>query len=296
MTERHKEKLDSLAVSLLLSLSKKYQKKTAIGAEEAGVRLGKIAYIVDKKHRLRTASNLNIAFPDWDEARVKAATKSIYEHFGRIMGDFLRSPARSNEEVLAAATVEGYEHLEQAKNMGRGILAITGHLGNWERFPHWMVASGTNCTVVARDANQKGIQAEVLKLREATGSQVLSRGSAAREIITRLRKNEMIGLMPDQNDSEVFVPFFGKMCGTVLGPAVLHLRTKAPILPAFCVRTGPARYHIKALPLIIAEEEETPESITSRVNLALESVIREYPEQYLWLHDRWKSARQKGLL
>jgi len=93
------------------------------------------------------------------------------------------------------------------------------------------------------------------------------------------------------------VPFFGKPTGTVLGPAVLHQRTKAPILPAFCLRIGVGKYRIIVCePIDLECKEEDQEMLMAQVNAVLESVIRDYPDQWLWMHDRWKSARRRNLL
>ncbi len=266
-------------------------------AERRGERLAMIWYAVDRKHRRRTHSNLELAFPEWTPEERRRVAKETYRHYGRVLGDFLRAPIRTDEEVLASFDMEGLEHLERVEAMGRGVLVITGHVGNFERFGQVCRALGRKISVVARDANQDGVQARVAELRAATGIEVLSRGEAALPIVRKLRRRELVALMPDQNDTECFVPFFGKLCGTVLGPGVLHERTGAPILPAFCIRTGVGRYHVRVCPPIDPEnEEKDPVAIMAAINAVLESVIRDHPEQWLWMHDRWRTARRRGLL
>src|SRR5207253_3062232 len=116
-----------------------------------------------------------------------------------------------------------FHYYEQANAVGKGVLAITGHLGNWERLAHWYQAHGYTMSVVARDADDEGLQEKVARIRGGRGLTLLSRGNSAKEILSRIRNQETIGILPDQNSDEAFVPFFGKPCGTVLGPAVLHL-------------------------------------------------------------------------
>lgn len=266
-------------------------------AERRGERLGVLYYRLDKKHRERTHSNLRMAFPEWSDARVAEVSLGVYKHYGRMAGDFLRSPVRSDEEVLASVHFDGVEHVEAVEAMGKGIIAVTGHFGNFERFAHVVTASGRKITVVARDANQSGFQERIAKLRAASRVSVLSRGEAAQPVVQCLRRNELVGILPDQNSEESFIPFFGKPCGTVLGPAVLHRRTKAPILPAFCARVGVGQYRVMFFEPIDPEcREKDLEVLMTKVNASLEKVIREYPEQWLWMHDRWKSARRRGLL
>jgi KDO2-lipid IV(A) lauroyltransferase len=266
-------------------------------AEKRGRKLGRLVYRLDGRRRRRSIENLELAFPSWSPQQRVDLTRRMFEHFGLVFGDFLRTPLRTSEELLGSTEVEGIEHYEAAHAIGKGIIACTAHFGNWERFGHWLMATGRTIAVVARDANQSEIQDRVSRIRNSSGVEVLSRGDSAREIIRRLRRNEIIGILPDQNSDESFVPFFGKTCGAVLGPAVLHVRTGAPLVPAYCLRLGPGKYRVVIKPPIdLNGEEKDTTVLTAQINAALESVIREYPEQWLWMHDRWKSARKAGLL
>jgi len=289
--------LNRLGNALFGRLQSSFERKSVEKAERSGARFGDLIYKLDRKHRERTIANLELAFPDWSDARRAEVTREVFRHFGRVAGDFLRSSIRSNEEVLATTEVIGIEHFEHAERIGKGVIAVTAHFGNWERFGHWCTAMGRHISVVARDANDDDTQALVAALRQKSGISVLSRGNSARQVLACLRKGEIVGLLPDQNSQECFVPFFGHTCGTVLGPAVLHQRTGAALLPAYCVRIAPGRYRVILLPLVDPERaEKDPVAVTAQLNLALESVIRDYPDQYLWMHDRWKSARLRGLL
>jgi Kdo2-lipid IVA lauroyltransferase/acyltransferase len=266
-------------------------------AETRGAWLGRVLYRLDRKHRERTYSNLRLAFPEWDERRRDEVARQVFEHFGIVGADFFRTPRRSRTELLESVEVDDLSSLEEAEAMGKGVLLITAHLGNWERFAHWLSATGRKLAVVARDADESSLQTKMLQIRESGGVAVLSKGSSARQILTKLRNNEMVGILPDQNALDCYVPFFGHPAGTHMGPAVLHQRTGAVIAPAFCVRTGVGRYKVFSLPLIDPDNRETdPEKIMAEINLAIETVARKYPEQYLWLHDRWRNARKKGLV
>lgn len=274
------------------------RKKTAADAERAGEKLGRLLYVAPfmKKQRTRALSNLEMAFPDWTATRREEVARNVFLHLGRVAGDFLRSTNRSDEETLASVTVEGFENAEKAMAMEKGIIAISGHFGNWERCAHWFACTFNKVTVVARDADDEGLQSHISRIRAETGVQVISRGRLTRVLIERLRANEIVGLMPDQNSPESFIPFFGKLCGTVLGPTKLQKVTESPILPGFCVRIGPGEYKMIFKPPILPNPGESVEEVMARVNLVLEETIREYPDQWLWIHDRWKSARQGGLL
>jgi KDO2-lipid IV(A) lauroyltransferase len=276
---------------------KVFLKRDIAVVERRGEMFGEIAFRALKSRRKRTISNLELAFPEWSDRKRFETARKVFRHFGLITADFMRTPLRTNEELLANMEVEGFEHFQTAEASGKGIIACTAHLGNWERFGHWMTATGRSISVVARDANQGAIQERVSKIRDMTGITVLSRGDSARPILLKLKRKEVIGILPDQNSDESFVPFFGKPCGTVLGPAVLHQRTGAVLLPSYCIRIGPGKYKvILRAPIDLENSVKQPEQLMADVNAALESVIREYPEQWLWMHDRWKNARKKNLL
>ncbi len=297
MGSSRKELISRFSVTAFDRLQRSFLPLDGKRAEEKGARLGLFFGRVDKKHRLRTQANLRLAFPDWSEAEVTTTTRKVYEHFGIVLADFLRTPNRTSDELLQSITVEDEAPLNEAVARGKGVLVCGAHFGNWERVGHYATARGFDITSVARDANQSAIQQRVQGLRELTGMKILSRGDSARGVIRVLRAGNLAAMLPDQNDDEVFVPFFGKPAGTVLGPAVLQQRTKCALLPAYCVRVGVEKYHVITRPLINPDHTEAdPAVVTAEWMAVLESVIRAYPEQYLWLHDRWKSARVRGML
>jgi KDO2-lipid IV(A) lauroyltransferase len=296
MSNWQKAVLNRFGLAAFNAGQKVFLKQDVTVAERRGEMFGELAFRALKSRRLRTVSNLELAFPEWSDQRRLETARKVFRHFGLITADFMRTPLRTNEELLANMEIEGFEHYEAAAAVGKGIIACTAHLGNWERFGHWLIATGRKISVVARDANQGAIQERVSKIRDLTGVLVLSRGDSARPILVKLKRQEIVGILPDQNSDESYVPFFGKPCGTVLGPAVLHQRTGAVLLPAYCVRTGPGKYKvILREPIDIENAIKDPVEIMAQINAVLESVIREYPEQWLWMHDRWKNARKKNL-
>ena len=289
--------LNRFAGRMFLRAQRYFQKGTDADCERRGAKLGVLFYRLDRKHRERTYANLKLAFPEWSDTKVHETALEVFRHFGRIMGDFLRWPIRTNEDIIRSCTMTGQEHLEAALSLNKGVLGVTAHFGNWERMAHWATAMGYPLTVVSRPADDDGLEAMLNGVRERAGVKVLSRGAAIRSIMSELRQNRAVALLPDQNSDECFVPFFGIPAGTVMGPAVIHLRTGAAILPVYGVRTGVGQYKMIVKPVINLDgAETTPEAITAKINLALEEVVREYPEQYLWLHDRYKSARRAGLI
>ncbi len=281
-----------IAPAIVVRMVRHLQKKPIEEAEEYGAKFGRFVMKIDSKHRNRTISNLKMIFPEWSDEKILKVTQQVFEHFGRIGADFTHIPLRSHEKVLSSSQVEGLEHLHEAMSLGKGVIAITGHFGNWEWLGQWMAANDTELAVVARDANQGPIQDLLQSIRESAGTVVLSRGNAARAILSRLKANKVIGILPDQNSRDIYVPFFGQMCGTVIGPATFHQKLGSPIVPVFAVRKGPEQYQIIFKPMIQpVSGYEAVEGITRAINNSLEEMIRAVPEQWLWMHDRWKSAR-----
>lgn len=273
-------------------------RKTPERAEEAGARLGRWVFCLSRKHRERALANLAMAFPDQTAQDRLALAERVFEHYGRVTADFLVSSARTSDDLERSMEIVGRENLDRALEAGKGALLVTGHFGNWERLSAWLSTHGYPLSVVARDASNPRLNELVNQLRSGTGTRVIARGDAARPILQRLRNNELVGILPDQNADEVFVPFFGQPCGTVLGPGVLSERTGAPVVPCWCVRIGPVRYRMIFEPALQAQPgyETKGEGMIRSINASLEAIVRQYPEQWLWFHDRWRSARRKGLL
>lgn len=292
-----KQAAQRMATWAFKRLQRWFQKKTPVQAEEAGAKLGRKVFRLSKKHRERAMENLARAFPEkTEEERFKIA-QGVLEHFGRVMADFVRAPGRTNQEVLDTLEIQGQEHFQAAFEKGKGVILVSGHFGNWERMAQALGAIGAKVSVVARDANDPEMNQIIIGLREAGGVKVISRGDSIQPIMEALKANELVGLLPDQNSEEIFVPFFGVPCGTVKGPAVLTRRSGAVCIAAYCVRIGPNRYRMIFEPVLKPEEGfDFVEGLTRTINKSLENAIRQYPDQYLWIHNRWKSAKKRGLV
>lgn len=269
-------------------------------ADAFGRTLGKLAYRLSKKHRERTKSNLRMCFPEWTEQKIQKTAVDVFQHFGKTMVRILRSAKLKPEEVLQSVSAQGFELLEEALKQNKGVILITAHFGNWERSAHYITTRGYTLNVIARDANQIQTNKVLNQTRTRQGMKVLPRGAAAKDILRCLQRNECVGILPDQNAWEIYVDFFGIPAGTVTGPAVFHLRTGAPIITAFCVEQPNGKYQLTfekvELTALTGQKNEDIHNIMQKINLAIENVIRKHPEQYLWMHDRWRAAREKGLL
>ncbi|MBV6456973.1 MAG: Lipid A biosynthesis myristoyltransferase [Fimbriimonadaceae bacterium] len=298
MKSRRKQLENRLGSRALARARRFFGRRDPIRAEKAGERLGATLFRVSKKHRMRAIHNLALAMPEMTDAERTALAKRVFVHFGRVFADFLSGRNSDRDHVASTTTFEGLEHLDQALAKGKGVILITGHFGNWERLAAFLTARGYELSVVARDADQGRTTEIVNTLRESTGTKVIPRGNAARPIIDRLRKNQLVGILPDQNSDEVFIPFFGKPCGTVLGPGVIAERTESPVVPCWCIWKAPGQYHIIVEAPLVPDEQGTVtgEPMMRAINRAIEAIIRRHPEQWLWFHNRWKSAIRRGLI
>jgi KDO2-lipid IV(A) lauroyltransferase len=264
-----------------------------------GTILGSLGYYLALRSRRQAVSNLRLAYRDeLTAAQRESLTKRVFQHFGRCVVDFLRAPTLGPEQLSALVTCEGWEHVEAARKAGRGVILVMAHLGNWELLGRWVArVQDVPLTVVARDPRSPALTEYMRAMREGAGFAVFSKGSSAGGMLRALRRGEAIGLLPDQNSGDVFAPFFGVPAGTPAGPASLALHTGAVLIPVYCVYDPASPEHafkVLCLPPVDATPTGAKDADVARImaelNLALEGVIRQYPDQWLWLHNRWKSA------
>ncbi len=294
-----RKQLEGKAASWALrSIQRWLRKKPYLEALQRGEKLGRMIWHVARRRRELGERNLRMAFPSMSAEAAGDTCRRVFENLGRSSADFLIGLDRTKDELESTTTIEGREHLDAALAKGKGVILVTAHFGNWERIPAWTVLAGYKITVIVRDADDQGVNKLVNELREGPGTEVISRGRAARASIEKLRRNEIVGIIPDQNAREIFIPFFGKPAGTVLGPGVLSERTGATVQPVFCYHVGEGRFAIRFLPHVVADPgyDTKGEGMMRAINRLLEGVISECPDQWLWFHDRWRYARRKGLL
>ena len=284
-----------LVLSLMTGATAPMRRLPRSAALRFGTSLGSMGYTFALPARKKALKNLRLAYRDElnteDQNRL---TRRVFQHFGRSVVEFLRAPMLSPVQVAGMITCEGWEHVEAARAAGQGILLVTGHIGNWELLGRWIArVKELPLAVVARDPRNEALGAYMRTMRESAGFAVFSKGFSASGLLKALKRGEVILMLPDQNSGDVFVPFFGVPAGTVAGPASLALHTGSALLPVFCVAEGDG-YKIICQPAIPTVSTGNKEADVARImtatNAALEAMIRQYPDQWLWLHNRWKSA------
>jgi len=243
--------------------------------------------------RLRQTAekNLVFAFPEKGAVWRRSTIDGVYSSIGRLLVAFARFPGINTGNVASWIRYEGREHYEKAKAKGKGVLFATAHLGNWElsAFAHALLTEPMN--VVVRPLDNPFIDQVVEARRALSGNRLLSKREFARSILQALRNNEPVGILVDQNtaaDNGVFVPFFGKPACTNLTFAKLAARSGAAVIPGFAVwSAAEKKYVLRFYPEV--EISGNAELDTARVQAAVEAAIREYPDQWLWIHRRWKT-------
>jgi KDO2-lipid IV(A) lauroyltransferase len=274
----------------------KVQSLSPPAALRLGDRLGSIGCRIAGKKRRLADHNLRLAFnSELTSQERDTLVRGVFRHFGRSTVAFLRAPMFSPEDIARQVTVEGWEYLEKACGDGKGVIVTTGHIGNWEMLGRWLAQiQKLPVTVVAKDPKGAVLADYLRKMRESAGFAVLSKGESARPLLRLLQRGEVVIILPDQNSGDVFVPFFGVPTGTVAGPASLAMHTGAALLPVFFLANPDGTFHVIIQPPVPAvstgSREEDVKRIMTQFNGALESMIRQYPEQWLWLHNRWKSV------
>jgi len=257
--------------------------------------LGSLSYSLMPRYRRVARANLRRAYGDqWSEAQVAAIARRSFQHLGMTLVEALWMPRLTTGALRRLVRLEGREHLDAALAGGHGAILISAHYGNWEIMAPRLVDAGYRISTIARDADDPGVNRILNDLRRGAGQQILPRASATRPALACLRRNEVLALLLDQNTLKggVFVPFFGIPAATAAGPATLALRTGAPLVPIFCVRQ-PDRSHVaRILPPILPESVGDTAAdvlrLTAAITAAIEAQIRAEPEQWLWIHNRWK--------
>lgn len=264
-----------------------------------GTRLGALAAKVLKKRDRLAIRNLRETFPEKSENELRRIASECWRHFGREMLQSIRTQTMTAEEVLARCDFENLELVHEATARGRGTLLMSAHFGGWEIGGLAMTHVLGKVRTVARPLDNELLEADLQKLREKTGAEVVDRRKAARFLLRGLAENGFVVLLPDQAvlpREGVLVPFLGRPAWTTPVPAKMALRAGATIVFGFCRPDG-LRHRLRFEESIdvtqLAEDERDPVKLTERINDELSRWIRERPELWLWMHDRWKGTGER---
>ena len=262
-----------------------------------GQRLGNLAYLFAGNLRRTGQRNLELAFPEKSEVERSELIRGCFQSLGRLLGVFSKFANTPEEELYKIFKITGLEHYEKLKAENKGVVFFTAHLGAWELLPLCSSLRGNPLNVVVRRLDNPKIEELVEKIRSRWGNQTLDKLSAGRQMIKVLRQGEALGLLTDLNvvtEEAIFVDFFGIPAATNFMVAKLALRTKAPIMPMFAPWDKTLRkFDLQVAPPVHFEpsgnEEADVLNLTRELSRITEERIRNYPDQWLWIHKRWKT-------
>jgi KDO2-lipid IV(A) lauroyltransferase len=276
---------------------------TAIGrriplrtGQRLGRSLGRLAWHVARRERKKALRNIAIAFPDWSEAKREQTIRAMFRHLG--MSVFEIAWLWNMDLALRAKTTtfEGDEELMRRIDEGRGVVIFTAHCGNWEWLAIGTGLFGRPTSVLQRERDDPEMNRYIFEFRGRAGVRTIDRGtaSAGRELIQSVRRGGILAFLIDQNirTESVKVPFFGTPALTPIGPAKLAIRTGALAVPTFTERRPDGTHHIRYGTPIECHRDDDPVALTARITAEIEAQIRRVPEQWVWMHDRWRERPQ----
>jgi KDO2-lipid IV(A) lauroyltransferase len=224
--------------------------------------------------------------------------KGVYRNLAITAAEFFDLPSITKENLHEWVELEGLEHFEAGIAQGKGLLTIIAHFGNWELMPVTGPLFLKSSYIVYRPLDSPVLDNIVEHVRTINGNVMVPKGGSGKRIMTLLKENQCIGILSDQNVSAregVFVDFFGRPACTGAGLAVLALRSGAPVLPMFMARQKSGKYKFILKPLVeisrTGDYEADLLENTQRFTKVVEDIVREYPDQWFWIHQRWKTKK-----
>ncbi len=258
--------------------------------------LGNIWFMIDKNHRDVAYNNLSNAFGDHKTpSEIRMIAREAFKNFARIPFEMGWALRLNLNDFMRYCRVNGFLNLQKAHAKGKGVLILTLHIGNWELLSNPVIFDGYKAGFVYRPLDFKPADKFITHYRSRFGGVPIPKKKSMRKILRPLKKGQCVGILLDQDSGRaagVFADFFGKPACTNKGLALLALKTGAPVIPAFLARHG-TRFIIEfgpEIPLVqTGQKEKDILANTQQYNRALEDIIRRYPEQWLWVHRRWKT-------
>ena len=265
-----------------------------------GRRFGSLFYYLDWEHRSVALQNLHIAFgQEKSERERKAIAKRTFQNFGMMAIEFFRIPGMNTEDFKKKVSFEGLDEALKLLEKKKGGLLLIGHFGNWELMALMSKVIGNPILVIAKPINQKGVDRWITEIRKVTGLELIPPENATQKVVQALSQNRLVGILIDQRAKRsrgVWADFFGRKVPTTPGLAVMAMRSGAPVVPVFIVRDGFQKHRLlikEPVELVLTGDMKKDVEInTQRFTDALEAMIRQYPDQWLWIHRRWE--RKKG--
>jgi len=263
---------------------------------------GAQALLVLRPKLAKTAEfNLKLAFPEWSESERSAVMKAMTRNLGWMAAEFARFPRYTTENIESVVILDGHENFLAGQSRGKGVLYLTGHIGAWELSSFAHALYGFPLHYMARPLDNGPLDALVNEYRGLSGNKPIFKNESARQVLRVLKEAGTVGILADQNtmpEEGVWVDFFGTPACTTTGIARVALHTDAAVVPGYAYWDESLRkYRLRFEPPVelvrSGDNERDVLENTRRFSKVIEKIIREHPEQWVWVHARWKN-RPKG--
>jgi len=296
-----KNSLHAIEARLMTAASASARRASFRQCRHAGMWLGLLFHHALPSRRKISMDNLRLAFPDMSRTQANRVARRVSQNAAMTFCEFLHLRACGEKEIREYSWIEGLEHIESGFALGKGVLLLTGHIGNWEMMGA-RAALEFPLTVIARPRSNQAVHDSIEAIRAHVNVQVISRFDTGRAPIKVLRANESLAILPDQYEKHGLpLPFFNQPTRLVDALARLAILSRAPIVPAFGIRREPwlsdGRIVAQVFPGFHLEKnnrqkgenrDDTIMEGTRRVVQELETIIRAHPDQWLWMHRRWR--------
>jgi KDO2-lipid IV(A) lauroyltransferase len=265
--------------------------------QRLGAGFGLAGYYLIASRRATALDNLRHAFPDLPPSELRAIAKRTFMNYGTTLMEFFWIPALKEPMLDEIYDSSQFSVMSEAVARGKGGVFLTGHMGNWELLA---LASSryakTNFTIIVQAQSNKYFDDEINRGRTKFGNRVVPMGISIREILRTLQQGGMVGMAGDQSGAKeaVYVDFFGRSTATHQGPAVFALKCGVPLILALSFRRPDGSFDVEIQEIPVSDLQEYNDAnvleLTSRHTAALEAAIRRQPDQWLWMHRRWKNT------
>jgi KDO2-lipid IV(A) lauroyltransferase len=260
-----------------------------------------LLFSLQPKLRKTAEFNLRLAFPDWTDSQRKDVTRKMVRNLGWMAAEFARLPRLTKENIEDVVILDGHEYFLEGQRRGNGVLYLTGHIGAWELSSFAHALYGYPLHFMARPLDNKRLDALVNQYRCSSGNRRIFKNESARVMLKILRDAGTVGILADQNTMPAegaFIDFFGKLACTTTGLARVALHTGAAVVPGYAYwDESIQKYRLRFEPPVeLVRTGDTERDVfenTQRFARVIEEIIRKHPDQWVWVHKRWKT-RPKG--
>ncbi len=266
-------------------------------ARAVGARLATLAYFFRPPLRRTALLNLRLAFPEWTGAQRRRTIRRLVRHLGWMAGEFSQFPKYTRENIERIVVLDAFENFAAAERRGKGVLFLTGHMGAWELAPFAHALYGHPLHFLVRPIDDARVDDLVNRYRCLSGNAPIDKNQSARAVLKILYDGGTVGILADQNTSleeGVFADFFGIPACTTTGLARLALHTDAAVVPSYIYWDAEMRkYRLRFEPAIelvrTGDDAANVRENTARFTRVIENYARRHPDQWLWVHKRWKT-------